>query len=58
MKIDARKLKTDAFSNQDPKSRSQIKIPNQETAQVIQDARDGKNMTKISLDDLKKEIGA
>jgi len=36
----------------------QIKIPNQETAQVIQDARDGKNMTKISLDDLKKEIGA
>lgn len=36
----------------------QIKIPNEETAQVIQDARDGKNMTKISLADLKKEIGA
>ncbi len=36
----------------------QIKIPNDETAKVIQDARDGKNMTKISLDDLKKEIGA
>ncbi len=36
----------------------QIKIPNEETAKVIQDARDGKNMTKISLDDLKKEIGA
>ena len=34
-----------------------IKIPNTETAQVIQDARDGKNMTKISLDDLKEEIG-
>jgi len=36
----------------------QIKIPNEETAQVIKDAREGKNMTKISLDDLKKEIGA
>ena len=36
----------------------QIKIPNEETAQVIQDARDGKNMTKISLAELKKEIGA
>jgi len=36
----------------------QIKIPNEETAQVIQDAHDGKNMTKISLNDLKKEIGA
>jgi len=36
----------------------QIKIPNDETAKVIQDARDGKNMTKISLDDLRKEIGA
>ncbi len=34
----------------------QIKIPNEETAQVIKDAREGKNMTKISLDDLKKEI--
>jgi len=36
----------------------QIKIPNQETAQVIQDARDGKNMSKISLNALKKEVGA
>lgn len=36
----------------------QIKIPNDETAQVIKDAREGKNMTKVSLEDLKKEIGA
>ena len=36
----------------------QIKIPNEDTAQVIQDAREGKNMTKVSLDELKKEIGA
>jgi len=36
----------------------QIKIPNDETAKAIKDAREGKNMTKISLDDLKKEIGA
>ena len=36
----------------------QIKIPNDETAQVIKDAREGKNITKVSLDDLKKEIGA
>jgi len=36
----------------------QIKIPNEETAQVVKDAREGKNMTKVSLDDLKKEIGA
>jgi len=36
----------------------QIKIPNDDTAQVIQDAREGKNMTKVSLDELKEEIGA
>jgi len=36
----------------------QIKIPNDETAQVIKEARTGKNMTKVSLDELKKEIGA
>jgi len=36
----------------------QIKIPNEETAQIIKDARESKNMTKVSLDDLKKEIGA
>jgi DNA-damage-inducible protein J len=36
----------------------EIKIPNDETAQVIKDAREGRNMTKISLDELKKEVGA
>jgi len=36
----------------------EIKIPNNETVQAIKDAREGKNMTKISLDDLKKELGA
>jgi DNA-damage-inducible protein J len=36
----------------------QIKIPNADTAQVIQDAREGKNMTKVSLDELKESIGA
>ena len=36
----------------------QIKIPNDETAQVIKEAREGKNMTKVSLDELKKEVGA
>ena len=30
-----------------------VKIPNQETAKVIKEAREGKNMTKVSLDDLK-----
>jgi len=36
----------------------EIKIPNNETAQVIKEAREGKNMTKVSLDELKKEVGA
>lgn len=36
----------------------EVKIPNKETAQAIKDARAGKNMTKISLNDLKEEIGA
>jgi DNA-damage-inducible protein J len=36
----------------------QIKIPNDDTAQIIQDAREGKNMTKVSLNELKVEIGA
>ncbi len=36
----------------------QIKIPNNETVQTIEDAREGKNMTKITLNDLKKEMGA
>ena len=35
-----------------------VKIPNEETARAIQDAREGKNMTRVSLDELKKEIGA
>jgi len=36
----------------------QIKIPNEETKQAIKDARSGINMTKVSLEDLKKEIDA
>ena len=36
----------------------QIKMPNDVTAQVIKEAREGKNMTKVSLDELKKEVGA
>ncbi len=36
----------------------QIKIPNDETAKVIKEAREGKNMTKVSLEELKKEVGA
>jgi DNA-damage-inducible protein J len=36
----------------------EIKIPNDETAQAIEDARVDKNMTKISLDELKKATGA
>jgi len=36
----------------------QVKIPNDETVQVIKDAREGKNMTKVSLEELKKEVGA
>jgi len=36
----------------------QIKIPNDVTKQVIKDARDGVNMSKVSLEDLKKEINA
>jgi DNA-damage-inducible protein J len=36
----------------------QIKIPNKETKQAINDARAGVNMTKISFEDLKKEIDA
>ena len=35
-----------------------IKIPNEKTMQVIKDAREGKNMTKITLEELKKDIGA
>ncbi len=36
----------------------EIKIPNDETAQVIKEAREGKNVKKISLDELKEVIGA
>ncbi|MFT5661108.1 MAG: DNA-damage-inducible protein J [Sulfurimonas sp.] len=31
----------------------EIKIPNEETMQAIEDARSGENMTKITLDELK-----
>jgi len=33
----------------------EIKIPNEETKQAIQDARNSINMSKISLKDLKKQ---
>jgi len=33
------------------------RIPNDETLQAIQDAREGKNLTRISLDELKREAG-
>lgn len=36
----------------------QIKIPNDETSEVIREARKNKNMTKVSLEDLEKDIGA
>ena len=36
----------------------EIKIPNDETAQVIEDARSDRNMSKVSLEELKKELGA
>ncbi len=35
-----------------------IKIPNDETIKTIKDAREGKNMSKVSIEELKKEIGA
>ena len=35
-----------------------IKIPSEETLQSIKDARAGKNMSKISIEELKKEISA
>jgi len=31
----------------------EIKIPNDKTIKAIEDARDGKNMTKVSLEELK-----
>jgi len=34
----------------------ELKLPNKETLQTIKDAREGKNMVKISLNELKKEI--
>ena len=36
----------------------EIKIPNDETLEAIKDARANKNMTKVSLEDLKKGLGA
>lgn len=36
----------------------EIKIPNDETLQAIKDARVNKNMSKVSLEDLKKDLGA
>lgn len=36
----------------------EIKIPNEKTKQTIQDARNGINMSKISLEDLKKQSDA
>jgi len=35
-----------------------VKIPNSETAKAIKEARAGKNMSKISLEELKKETSA
>ena len=31
----------------------EVKIPNEKTIEAIKDARDGKNMTKVTLDELK-----
>ncbi|MCT7583727.1 type II toxin-antitoxin system RelB/DinJ family antitoxin [Aliarcobacter butzleri] len=36
----------------------EIKIPNDITLEAIKDARVNKNMTKVSLEDLKKDLGA
>ncbi len=36
----------------------EIKIPNNETAKAIKEAREDKNMIKTSLEDLKKDFGA
>ncbi len=36
----------------------EIKIPNDKTKKAIKEARDGKNMIKTSLEDLKKDFGA
>lgn len=36
----------------------EIKIPNEETKEAIQDARNGINMSKISLEDFKKQNNA
>jgi len=35
-----------------------IKIPNEETVSIIEDARKGKKMTKVSLDTLREKLGA
>lgn len=35
-----------------------VKIPNDVTLQSIKDARSNKNMTKVSLDEMKKDLSA
>ena len=35
-----------------------IKIPNDTTIKAIRESKSNKNMTKISIEDLKKDIGA
>ncbi len=36
----------------------EIRIPNDDTAQAIKEARSGKNMSKVNLDELKKVVSA
>ena len=36
----------------------ELKTPNKETTKVIEDARKGRNMTRVSLDELRNKIGA
>lgn len=50
-----------AFLSQSVKEKAipfEVNIPNDETVAVIEDARNGKNMTKLSLEALKKVISA
>ena len=49
------------FLSQTVKQKSipfEIEIPNSETIKVIKDARSGKNMSKVSLKELKEELNA
>ena len=36
----------------------ELKTPNKETARVIDDARKGRNMSRVSLDELRSKVGA